>query len=219
MTLSWRELAGKVKTDTVELGPDAAVDEGVVLGYAVGRPIEDRVLRIGKGARIRWGTVIYCGSSIGDHLETGHGAVIREENIIGHGVWIWSNSVIDYGCELGAGVRIHSNVYLAQFTEVGDSAFLGPGVTTTNDPHPICGECMKGPVIEARARIGANSTILPRVRIGEDSLIAAGSVVTRDVPVGSVVLGNPARVVGKTRDLQCRWGDKERAYPSLGEEE
>jgi acetyltransferase-like isoleucine patch superfamily enzyme len=74
---------------------------------------------------------------------------------------------------------------------------------------------MKGPLIGRRVRVGVNCSILPRVTIGDDSLIGAGAVVTRDVPPGSVVAGNPGRVIGRAADLKCRWGDKEWAYPYL----
>jgi acetyltransferase-like isoleucine patch superfamily enzyme len=214
-----KKITVPIETDPVELGSDAFVDDGVILGYPTGRSIPDRVLRIGRNARLRSGTVIYGGSIIGDQLETGHCVIIREENLIGARVMVWSNSVIDYACRIGNGVRIHTNVYLAQFTEVGDNAFIAPGVTTTNDPHPICSECMQGPTIESWARIGANSTILPRVRIGKHALVGAGSVVSKDVPPRSVVMGNPARVVGDVGDLKCRWGEKEFAYPDLKETE
>lgn len=205
--------AKSIMPDPYKLGANAVIDEGVVLGYPSGRKIPDRVLQIGADARIRSGTVIYGGSKIGHWLETGHGVVIREQNIVGDGMMIWSNSVIDYGCRIGNSVRIHNNVYLAQFTEIGDDVFIAPGVVTTNDPHPICTACMKGPVIESGARIGANSTILPGVIIGKDSLVGAGAVVTRNVPPGSVVVGNPARVMSKTSELDCRFGIKTKPYP------
>jgi acetyltransferase-like isoleucine patch superfamily enzyme len=214
----WRTFVRPVTTDPVEIGPDAVIDDNVTLGYPTGRPVEDRLLRIGARAHLRSGTVIYGGSIIGDDLQTGHGVVIREENTIGDGLMIWSHSVIDYGCRIGSNVRIHTNVYLAQLTTVADDVFIAPGVTTANDLHPICTECMLGPSIGERARIGAGSTILGRVRIGEDAVVGAGSVVTRDVPPQGVVVGNPARMIGMVTDLKCRWGRKGWAYPDLREE-
>ncbi len=196
--------AKNITPDLYEIGVNADIDPGVVLGYPTSRKIADRILRIGDDATIRSGTVIYGGTRIGNQLETGHGVVIREENIVGDGLMIWSNSVIDYGCNIGDRVRIHNNVYLAQFTEIGDDVFLAPGVITTNDRYPICAECLKGPVIESGVRVGANSTILPGVIIGKGSLIGAGAVVTKNVPPGSVVIGNPARVMSKASDLNYR---------------
>ena len=162
----------------------------------------DLTLEIGAHAVIRAFSVIYAGSRIGAHLATGHGAVIREENQIGDYLSIWNNSTIDYGCVVGDGVKIHTGVYVAQFTVIEDDVFLAPGVMIANDRHPTCAECMKGPTIKKGARIGINATLLPEVVIGEGALVGAGAVVTRDVPPGCVVIGNPARVVGRADQLQ-----------------
>jgi acetyltransferase-like isoleucine patch superfamily enzyme len=195
----------------VRLEKARAIDSGVILGYPTGREIADRTLHIGPGARIRSGSVIYGGSRIGSDLETGHGVVIREENRLGDGLRIWSNSTIDYGCRIGNGVRIHCNCYVAQFTVIEDDVFLAPGVMIANDPHPICMACLKGPTIKRGARIGINATLLPGVVIGEEALIGAGSVVTKDVPARAVVYGNPARVQGSVDDIVCPVRGK--AYP------
>jgi acetyltransferase-like isoleucine patch superfamily enzyme len=211
----WRTLVRELQTGPVELGADAHIEPGAILGYLTRRPIPVLTLHIGPSAIIRSGSIIYCGSRIGHHLETGHNVIIREENKLGDEVRIWSNSIIDYGCTVENRVRIHCNVYIAQFTVIGEDSFLAPGVTIANDPHPVCAECMKGPVIGSRVRIGVNCSILPRVQIGDDSLIGAGAVVTRDIPSGSVAVGNPARVVGRTADLKCHFGKKGLAYPYL----
>jgi len=79
---------------------------------------------------------------------------------------------------------------------IEDSVFLAPGVMIGNDKYPLSGAPLEGPVIRRRARVGLNATILPGVTIGEEALVGAGSVVTRDVPAGAVVQGSPARVVG-----------------------
>ena len=196
----------------VQLGTGCQIDEGVLLGYRTGRKIEVQDAVIGTNARIRSGTVIYTNVSIGDHLETGHHVVIREENYLGAHVSIWNNSTIDYGCRIGDRVRIHTNVYVAQFTTIEDDVFLAPGVTIANDPHPICTLCMKGPTIKRGARIGVNATLLPRITIGEGAVVGAGSVVTRDVPPGVVVVGNPARIVKTVDELECPLGIVERPY-------
>jgi acetyltransferase-like isoleucine patch superfamily enzyme len=152
---------------------------------------------------IRAFTTIYAGSTIGSNLETGHGVVIREENQLGDHVSIWNNSTIDYGCVIGNRVRMHCNVYVAQFTTIEDDVFLAPGVMVANDPHPLCSVHLQGPTIKRGARIGINSTLLPGVVIGEDALIGAGANVTKDVPPGAIVVGNPARVIGSVRDIDC----------------
>ena len=192
--------------DNVILGQDCEIDPGVILGYLTGRHITDQRLQIGAGGRIRSGTVIYAGTCIGGGLQTGHNVVIREENTIGDDLNIWNNSVIDYGCVIGSGCKIHCNVYIAQFTTLEDDVFLAPGVTIANDPHPLCGKCMRGPLIKRGARIGVNVTLLPLITIGEGALIGAGSVVTHDVPPFSVCYGNPARPHKGTSSLTCRFG-------------
>jgi len=187
----------------------------VLLGYPPAREIENRRLVVGPGARLRSGTVIYLGSAIGRDFETGHNVVVREENEIGDEVSIWSNSVVDYGCKIGSRVKIHTGVYIAQFTTIEDDVFLGPGVMIANDLHPICTECMLGPTIKVGARIGLNVTILPHVVIGENALVGAGAVVVRDVEPGTVVAGSPAKVLGMVKDLRCIYGSKGMAYPEL----
>ena len=79
--------------------------------------------------------MIYLGSVIGERFETGHGAIVREENVIGDRVAVWSHTVIDYGCVIGNDVKIHSNVYIAQYTTLEDGVFIGPGTVLLNDPH------------------------------------------------------------------------------------
>jgi acetyltransferase-like isoleucine patch superfamily enzyme len=199
-------------TDRITLGDHHNIDQDVILGYITGRSIEDTGLIIGPHAYIRSGTVIYTGSTIGARLQTGHNVVIREENSIGDDLNIWNNSTIDYGCVIGNNVKIHCNVYVAQFTNLEDDVFLAPGVMIANDPHPICGLCMRGPTVKQGARIGVNVTILPYVTIGEGALIGAGSVVTKDIPAFSVAYGNPARPVKDVEDLRCPFNLVDQPY-------
>ncbi len=178
------------------------IDPDVIIGYPTSR--SDRPLELGPGARLRSGTVLYHGSRIGAHLETGHHVVIREECEIGASVSVWSNTVIDYGCRIGDRVKIHTNCYVAQFTIIEDDAFLAPGVSIANDLYPgnhDSAELMTGPHIGAGAQIGVNVTILPYVHIGAGALIGSGSVVTRDIAPGMVAYGNPAKPYRPVADL------------------
>lgn len=200
----------------VYLGDEHEIDDGVLIGYPTGRPIADQRLIIGSSARIRSGTVIYVGTTIGAGLNTGHNVVIREENTIGDHFSIWNNSTIDYGCQIGANVKIHTGVYVAQFTIIEDGAFLAPGVVIANDPRPGCAyarDCMRGPTIKRGAQIGCNVTILPYVTIGEAALVGAGSVVVHDVPPRSVVVGNPAKVIKQVESLTCPVGRVDGSCP------
>ncbi len=202
----------------VLLGEGGLVDVGVILGYPPARGKNIDFVKIGRNARIRSGSVIYAGSTIGDNLQTGHNVVIREENEIGDDFSIWNNTVIDYGCKIGSRVKIHCNCYVAQFTVIDDDAFMAPGVTIANDLHPGCeksGECMRGPHIKTGVQIGVNVTLVPFIEIGERSLIGAGSVVTKNIPPYSLAYGNPARVVGDVRDLGCVTGLTDKPYKNI----
>jgi acetyltransferase-like isoleucine patch superfamily enzyme len=202
-------------SDLVQFQPPLEADEGVLLGYPTGRAVADRRLILGPGARLRSGTVLYEGSVIGADFQTGHNVVVREENRIGDHVAVWSNSVVDYGCVIGNRVKIHTGVYVAQFTVIEDDAFLAPGVIITNDIHPGCPEskrCMRGPTIRRGAQIGGHVTLLPYISIGEQALIGAGSVVTKDIPARAVAYGNPARVVATIDDLDCVKGLVDKPY-------
>ncbi len=199
----------------VRLGEGSVVDEGAVLGYRSPRRGVSDVLSIGAGARIRSGCVIYAGSTIGEHFETGHNTVIREENEIGDHFSIWNNSVIDYGCRIGSRVKLHCNIYIAQFTVIEDDVFCAPGVTIANDYHPGCPDsrdCMRGPVLKKGCRIGVGAIILPYVTIGEGTLVGSGSVVTKDLPAGVVAYGNPARVHASLDEMRCKTGRREAPY-------
>ncbi len=204
-----------LKLGKVRLGPDAVVDPGAIVGYLSPRRGVGEELEIGGGARIRSGSVIYAGSTIGMSFETGHNVVIREQNEIGDHFSIWNNSVVDYGCRIGNNVKIHCNIYIAQFTVIEDDVFMAPGVTIANDIHPGCpdsGECMKGPIFKKGCRIGVNVTVVPYVTIGEKTLVGSGSVVTKDLPPGVLAYGNPARVHAKLTDLKCKQGRREAPY-------
>lgn len=183
---------------------DLVADDDVILGYASPRA-SDAPLLLGSGARLRSGTVLYAGSEIGERFQTGHHVIVREETRIGDDVSVWSNTVIDYGCVIGSRTKIHCNCYVAQFTVMEDDVFLAPGVTIANDLFPgdaDSADAMAGPYIQAGAQIGVNATILPYVTIGAGSLVAAGAVVTKDVPAGVVVRGCPAVVTCRVADLR-----------------
>jgi len=190
----------------VELGEGATLGRFVEIGVPPGVEWgEDTTTVIGAGATIRSHTVIYAGNRIGDGFQTGHHALVREHNTIGDHVSIGSGSVVEHHVTIGDGVRIHSQAFVPEYSVLEDGCWLGPNVVFTNDRYPNSRRSkanLVGPHIGQRARIGANSTILPGVCIGANALVGAGSVVTADVPPGKVVAGNPARIIGDVADLR-----------------
>ena len=100
---------------------------------------------------------------------------------------------------IGRKCKIETEAYITAFSTIEDYCFIAPEVTFTNDNFLGRTEERKkhfgGPTLKKGARIGANATILPNLVIGEDALVAAGSVVTKDVPPRMVVVGSPARAV------------------------
>jgi acetyltransferase-like isoleucine patch superfamily enzyme len=189
---------------TVLVGPGTLIDDGVRLGSETSRTSTRRI-QIGRSARIRGGSAIDEGVRIGDRLDTGHNVFIGENTVIGDDCRISNNTIIEAGCTLGDRVRIHANCYITRFTTIEDDVTIGPGSGLANDPHPgsDAHACMRGPTIERGAQIGMNATILPFVTVGQRSVVGAGSVVTRAVPAGLVVAGNPARVLKSVSQVTC----------------
>lgn len=200
----------------VILGKRVVIEDFCVIGKPPrGKRPGARSTIIGDDTLIRSFSTIYGGTTIGAACQTGQGVSIREDNIIGDRVSIGTNAVLEFGNRVGNDVRIHSNCFL-ELTEIGDHVFVGPGVVFTDDPHPaLCPrykDCLGGVKVKRLAKIGAQATILPGVTIGENSLIGAGAVVTRDIPPQVVAAGNPARILKKIADLQCVKGFFEKPY-------
>ena len=206
----------------VELCSGTVVSEYVILGRPPrGKKEGELPLVIGVDSVIRPFTTIYAGTTIGARLQTGQGASIREDNVIGDDVSVGTHASLEFGNRVGSRVRIHTGCFLELVT-IEDEVFLGPHVTFTDDPHPQCPaylRCVKGATVRRRARIGANSTILPGVEVGADSLIGAGSVVrARRIPERTVWAGNPAvQVEDDITDLACFVGIYPHAYAWLEE--
>ena len=134
--------------------------------------------QIGEGTRIWQFAVVLKGAKIGCDCN------ICAHTFIENDVVICDNVTVKCGVQLWDGLRIGNNV------------FIGPNVTFCNDKYPKSGnhdfECLQT-VIEDDVSIGANATILPGVRLGKGCVVGAGAVVTKDVPPGMTVVGNPAK--------------------------
>ncbi|MCE4614050.1 MAG: N-acetyltransferase [Desulfurococcales archaeon] len=193
------------------IGQGSIVDINTIIGYPIrskirGLEVGDNNLYLealdavsdgsilGSKVHIRPGTSIYEGTVIGNSVETGHNVLIRENVRIGDNTVIGSSSVIDGRVRIGNNVRIESGVYIPPESIIEDNVFLGPFALVTNDRYPMSKKLI-GVYIEEGAAIGANAILIAGVKIGRHSIVAAGSIVTRDVPSESVVAGVPARIV------------------------
>lgn len=175
-----------------ELGEDPVIDDPDSVGYLHDESADPAV--IGDRARIRKGTIVYADVEIGDDFTTGHNALVREDTTIGDSVIVGTDTVIDGTTEIGSHVSLQTGVYVPTDTTIGSNVFVGPRAVMTNDPYPVRqDEPLEGPTLEDGVSIGANATILPGVRVGAGSFVAAGATVTEDVPPHSLALGTPAR--------------------------
>lgn len=148
---------------------------------------------IGDGSVIRSGTIVYDDVTAGSGLQTGHHALIRERTELGEGVLVGTQTVIDGTTAVGDNVSMQTGVYVPTETAIGNRVFLGPGATLLNDMYPVRENYdLQGPTLEDDVSIGANATVLPSVTVGEGAFVAAGAVVTRDVPPRTMAVGSPA---------------------------
>jgi acetyltransferase-like isoleucine patch superfamily enzyme len=225
-------MQGYLEGDNIILGP-STIGTGTLMGLhvIVGYPIRKKIrafpfsrsfkiekfdsvsdgAKVGKNCILRSGTIVYETSRLGDRVETGHNALIREGSTIGDRTLIGSGSQLDGAVRVGKDVAIQSNVYLPHLTIVEDDVFLGPNTVVTNDPYPPSKRRM-GVTIEKGAAIGANACIVVPAKVGMGSIVGAGAVVTADVPPNMVVIGAPAKPYITRKEF-----DKKRTHWEKGE--
>jgi acetyltransferase-like isoleucine patch superfamily enzyme len=183
----------------VKLGKNVIIEDYCIIGSPARDATEAETV-IGDNAIIRSHTVIYAGNRIGNNFQTGNKANIRELNVIGNNVSVGTLSVIEHHVTIADGVRIHTQAFVPEFTELKEDAWLGPNVVITNAKYPRSPNSkneLKGAVVGKNAKIGAGAVILPGVVIGKNALVGAGSVVTKDVADDAIVVGNPAEFLKK----------------------
>jgi UDP-2-acetamido-3-amino-2,3-dideoxy-glucuronate N-acetyltransferase len=145
------------------------------------------VYHLGKNVRLGRGVKIWHFAYVGDGAE------------IGDNVAIGSLAHIDYKTFVGSGTRISGMVYIPPLSVIGQNVFIGPAAVLTNDRYPMS-KRLEGVTIEDGAVICARSVIGSGLRVGKKSVVAMGSVVTKNVPPETVVMGMPARPVYSRAD-------------------
>lgn len=196
---------GVVIQDGAVLGKSAVVAPHSSSPEASGEP-----LVVKSGATICTGAVVFASALIGPNAIVGDQSHVREGAWIGEGTVIGRGSAVGPETRIGGGVRTQTNVWLTAWTIVEDDVFVGPGVVTMNDDTMARlprGAPLNAPILCRACRIGGGVLLTPGVRVGPEAFVAAGAVVTRDVPARTLVKGVPARVAGRVPDEQLleRW--------------
>ncbi|MCL8208476.1 MAG: N-acetyltransferase [Actinomycetia bacterium] len=159
-------------------------------------------LVVGPGTYVGTHAVLYAGTEIGPECFIADGAQVRERCRLGRRVVVGRGVTIENDSTVGDETKFQTGAYLTAHSTVEDHVFVAPGVVTTNDPYlartAARHAAIRGPRIRRGARIGGGAVLLPGVEVGREAVVAAGAVVTRDVPPYRVVMGVPARVVRPT---------------------
>jgi acetyltransferase-like isoleucine patch superfamily enzyme len=196
---------------------NSIIDPSVIIGYPIRSKIKLISLKdtteplealydesssgskVGRRNHIRAFSTIYEDTQISDDVETGTHVIIREKCQIGSGSIIGSATIIEGDVKIGKNARIQSHNFIPPRIRIGDNVFLGPSVRFANDSYPVSSRLIET-IVEDHAVIGIGSIILPGITIGERAVVAAGSVVTKDVSSDTVVLGSTAKPIMKKEE-------------------
>jgi acetyltransferase-like isoleucine patch superfamily enzyme len=194
-----------IHDDTV-VGDGVRIDDHATLGKRPMRAANSATtkeqdlppLSLGEACIVGTGVVLYRGAAIEGRVLMADLSTVRENVSIGRGTIVGRGVTVENFCTIGRFCKLESECYLCAYSTLEDRVFIAPGVVTSNDNFvgrtPERFKHFKGVTVRKGGRIGAGSVTLPGIVVGEDGLVAAGSVVTRDVPARKVVVGTPARV-------------------------
>ncbi|HEY5122159.1 MAG TPA: DapH/DapD/GlmU-related protein [Ignavibacteria bacterium] len=185
--------------DNVVIGDNATIAHNCEIGeptneYYSNPDYKNPVTVIGANSLIRSHAIIYAGNKLGENISTGHRVTLRENNTIGNNTLIGTLSDIQGEVTIGHYCRIYSNVHISQFSTVGNFVFLYPYVVITNDPYPPSND-LNGGTISDYTLVGVHSIIFSGVKVGKNCLVGANSVVTKNFPDHSLIMGDPAKLV------------------------
>src|SRR3954451_7472070 len=209
--------ANVVVHDNVIIGDGVVVQDGAILGKrpklaptSAATPVGDEPLWIGDGAAICAQAIVFASTRIGAGSIVGDQSFVREHTSIGEGTVVGRGSAIDNHVTIGDRVRIQTSVYITGFSLVEDDVFVGPCAMTTNDDtmnRHADDYQLAGATLRRACRIGGGAVLTPGVTVGEEAFVAAGTVVTADVPTRGFVMGVPGRVVRQVADADLleRW--------------
>lgn len=142
---------------------------------------------------------VYFSAHVDKGSKVWHQAQVREEAIVGENCTLCKGVYIDKKVKVGNRVKVENYACLYQGVTIEDDVFIGPHTTFTNDLYPRASKLewkIIPTLVKKGASIGANSTIVCGITIGEHAMIGAGSIVTHDVPDHGLVIGNPALLKG-----------------------
>lgn len=200
--------------DDVRIGDRVRIDDHTVIGKlpmaaansAVTKEHQLPPAEIGSGCIIGTQVVVYRGCKLGENVLVADLASVRENVTVGDFTIVGRGVAIENYCTIGRRVKLETNAYITAYSTLEDRVFVAPGVVTSNDNFVGRTEerfkHFKGVTVKKGGRLGANATILPGITIFEDALVAAGSVVTKDVPAGKIYAGAPAKYFRDVPDEQ-----------------